>query len=116
MDAMQPRGDAASRTQARVNLMPRSLTVRVRRLHRLLVPLAAAPLLLTAASGSLYSLLLEQGIDAFWLLKVHTGRFGPLNLQPYYSVLLGLLTLVVIISGLAMLMSKNRPKPDGHFN
>ena len=96
--------------------MPRSLTVRFRRLHRLLVPLAAAPLLLTAASGSLYSLLLEQGIDAFWLLKVHTGRFGPLNLQPYYSVLLGLLTLVVIISGLAMLMSKNRPKPDGHFN
>ncbi len=96
--------------------MPRSLSVRFRRLHRLLVPLAAAPLLLTAASGSLYSLLLEQGIDAFWLLKVHTGRFGPLNLQPYYSVLLGLLTLVVIISGLAMLMSKNRPKPDGHFN
>ena len=96
--------------------MPRSLTVRFRRLHRLLVPLAAAPLLLTAASGSLYSLLLEQGIDAFWLLKVHTGRFGPLNLQPYYSVLLGLLTLVLIISGLAMLMSKNRPKPDGHFN
>ena len=96
--------------------MPRSLAVRFRRLHRLLVPLAAAPLLLTAASGSLYSLLLEQGIDAFWLLKVHTGRFGPLNLQPYYSVLLGLLTLVVIISGLAMLISKNRPKPDGHFN
>ena len=96
--------------------MPRSLSVRFRRLHRLLVPLAAAPLLLTAASGSLYSLLLEQGIDAFWLLKVHTGRFGPLNLQPYYSALLGLLTLVVIISGLAMLMSKNRPKPDGHFN
>lgn len=96
--------------------MPRSLAVRFRRLHRLLVPLAAAPLLITAASGSLYSILLEQGIDAFWLLKVHTGRFGPLNLQPYYSVLLGLLTLVVIISGLAMLMSKNRPKPDGHFN
>ena len=96
--------------------MPHSLTLRFRRLHRLLVPLAAAPLLLTAASGSLYSLLLEQGIDAFWLLKVHTGRFGPLNLQPYYSVLLGLLTLVVITSGLAMLMSKNRPKPDGHFN
>lgn len=39
--------------------MPRSLTQRARRLHRLLVPLAAAPLLLTAASGSLYSLLLE---------------------------------------------------------
>lgn len=68
--------------------MPRSLQHRARRLHRLLVPLAAARLLLTAASGSLYSLLLEQGVDAFWLLKIHTGRFGPLNLQPYYSILL----------------------------
>jgi uncharacterized iron-regulated membrane protein len=83
--------------------MSRSLTQRARRLHRLLVPLAAAPLLLTAASGSLYSLLLEQGVDAFWLLKIHTGRFGPLNLQPYYSILLGLATLVVAISGIALL-------------
>ena len=85
--------------------MVRSFTIRFRRLHRLLVPLAAAPLLLTAVSGSLYSLLLERGIDAFWLLKIHTGRFGPLNLQPYYSLLLGVLTLVVIVSGLAMLVS-----------
>ena len=88
--------------------MPRSLTQRARRLHRLLVPLAAAPLLLTAASGSLYSLLLEQGIDAFWLLKIHTGRFGPLNLQPYYSILLGLATLVVIVSGVGILVTRQR--------
>jgi hypothetical protein len=88
--------------------MSRSLTQRARRLHRLLVPLAAAPLLLTAASGSLYSLLLEQGVDAFWLLKIHTGRFGPLNLQPYYSILLGLATLVVIVSGLGILLTRPR--------
>ena len=82
---------------------------RFRRLHRLLVPVAAVPLLLTAASGSLYSILLEQGIDAFWLLKIHTGRFGPINLQPHYSVLLGALTLVVIVSGLGLLLSGRRP-------
>ena len=40
--------------------MPRALNARFRRAHRVVVPLAAAPLLLTAASGSLYSLLLEQ--------------------------------------------------------
>jgi hypothetical protein len=79
-----------------------------RRLHRWVVPIAAAPLLLTAASGSLYSLLLEQGIDAFWLVKIHTGRFGPINLQPYYSVVLGLLTLVVIGSGLMVLRQPPR--------
>ncbi|MFZ9215823.1 MAG: hypothetical protein ACO215_01975, partial [Vulcanococcus sp.] len=69
--------------------------LKARQLHRWVVPLAAAPLLLTAATGSLYSVLLEQGIDAFWLLKIHRGSFGPLNLQPYYSALLGVLTLVV---------------------
>ena len=89
---------------------PRSLTIRFRRAHRLVVPIAAAPLLLTAASGSLYSLLLERGIDAFWLLKIHTGRFGPINLQPYYSLLLGGFTLVVIGSGVAMLLSSNRAR------
>jgi len=73
-----------------------------------LVPVAAAPLLLTAASGSLYSLLLERGIDAFWLIKIHTGRFGPINLQPYYSVLLGVLTLVVIVSGATLLLPRGR--------
>ena len=75
-----------------------------RRLHRWLVPIAAAPLLLTAGTGSLYSLLLEQDIDAFWLLKIHTGDFGPFNLQPIYSVILGVLTVVVTVSGLVLLI------------
>ena len=66
-----------------------------RRIHRWLVPIAAAPLLITAGTGSLYSLLLEQNIDAFWLLKLHTGQFGWLNLQPVYPILLGTLTIVV---------------------
>ena len=81
---------------------------RWRKLHRWVVPIAAAPLLLTAATGSLYSLLLERGIDAFWLLKIHSGRFGPLNLQPVYSARLGVFTLVVIVSGLAMLISRGK--------
>ena len=74
-----------------------------RRLHRWFVPIAAAPLLITAASGSLYSLLLERGIDAFWLLKIHTGQFGWINLQPVYPIMLGFLTIIVTASGLAML-------------
>jgi hypothetical protein len=91
--------------------MPRALSPRIRRLHRLLVPLAAAPLLLTAITGSLYSVLLERGVDAFWLLKIHTGRFGVINLQPYYSVLLGMLTLVVISSGVGLLIKPGKPEP-----
>ncbi|MEJ6657293.1 MAG: hypothetical protein QNL17_00595 [Synechococcus sp. ChSW.bin.154] len=79
-----------------------------RRIHRWLVPLAAAPLLITASTGSIYSLLLERNIDAFWLLKLHTGQFGWLNLQPYYPILLGVLTIVVTMSGIAMLLTPSR--------
>ena len=79
-----------------------------REIHRAVVVVAALPLLITSATGSIYSLLLEQGIDAFWLLKIHTGRFGVVNLQPYYSWLLGVLTLLAIGSGLLLLW--NRPK------
>ena len=85
--------------------------MKARGLHRTVVILAAAPLLLTALTGSLYSLLLGRGIDAFWLLRIHTGRLGPLNLQPYYSGLLGLLTVVAILSGLMLL----RPRPRQLF-
>jgi uncharacterized iron-regulated membrane protein len=89
---------------------------RWRQLHRWVVPIAAAPLLLTAATGSLYSLLLEQDIDAFWLIQVHSGRFGPLNLQPYYAGLLGVLTVVVIVSGAGLLFSRSRPQGQRPLN
>ena len=82
----------------------RSTSRQARRIHRWLVPIAAAPLLITAGTGSLYSLLLEQNIDAFWLLKLHTGQFGWLNLQPVYPILLGALTIVVTVSGMTMLL------------
>ena len=81
---------------------------RARRVHRWLVPLAAVPLLLTAITGSLYSFLLEQGVDAFWLLKIHKGQFGWLNLQSVYPTLLGGLTVLITVSGLAMLMRPSR--------
>ena len=77
-------------------------------IHRAVVVVAALPLLITSATGSIYSLLLEQGIDAFWLLKIHTGRFGVVNLQPYYSWLLGVLTLLAIGSGLFLLWGRPR--------
>ena len=86
----------------------RLLSRRARKVHRWLVPIAAVPLLITAGTGSLYSLLLEQDIDAFWLLKIHTGNFGVLNLQPVYPMLLGGLTVIVTISGAAMLLKPSR--------
>jgi hypothetical protein len=79
---------------------------RARRLHRLLVPIAALPLAITALSGALYGTILTFNIDAPWLLRLHTGNFGLVNLQPFYSPLIGLLTLVVIASGLSLLVGR----------
>ncbi len=83
----------------------------MRRVHRSLVPLAALPLLLTALSGSLYGALSAQGIEAFWLMKLHTGNFGLINLQPWYSSILALLTMFVIGSGLGLLLGRRRGTP-----
>lgn len=88
----------------------------LRRLHRGLVPVAAVPLLLTALSGSLYGFLSSRGVDSFWLMKLHTGNFGAINLQPYYSTVLGILTLFVAISGIGLwLDSRSGRKPTSPF-
>jgi len=89
-------------------MIQQQLTRRARTVHRWLVPIAALPLLITTGTGSLYSLLLEKNIDAFWLLKIHTGNFGVLNLQPVYPMLLGGLTVIVTVSGAVMLFRPSR--------
>lgn len=83
---------------------------RSRKLHRLLVPIAAAPLALTSLSGAIYGTILYYNIDAPWLLRLHTGNFGVINLQPYYSPLIGILTLVLVISGLSLLLRSGRAR------
>lgn len=91
--------------------MPR-LPRRSRQLHRLLVPIAAAPLALTALSGGVYGTVLSFNIDAPWLLRLHTGNFGVINLQPYYSPLIGVLTLILVASGVSMLLGGRRSPPS----
>ena len=85
---------------------------RSRKLHRVLVPIAALPLALTAASGAIYSTVLSFNGDAPWLLRLHTGNFGVINLQPIYAPLIGVLTLILIASGVSMLL---RGRPERGF-
>jgi len=49
-----------------------------------------------------------MNIDAPWLLRLHTGNFGIINLQPIYSPLIGVMTLVLIASGIALLVGVRR--------
>jgi hypothetical protein len=44
---------------------------------------------------------------------IHTDQFGAIALQPWYAILLGVLTMVLIGSGLALLRSPRRPMAAG---
>ena len=78
-----------------------------RKIHRKVAAFSAIPLLITIVSGTFYSFLQPLGIDVFWLIKWHTGDFGFLNLQPYYSVLLGISALISVVSGINLLKKYN---------
>ena len=74
-----------------------------RKIHRKITAISAIPLLITIVSGTNYSILQPLGVDAFWLIKWHTGNFGIINLQPFYSIFLGISSIISIISGLRLL-------------
>ena len=78
-----------------------------RKIHRKVAGLSAIPLLITIVSGTIYSILQPLGLDAFWLIKWHTGNFGIINLQPFYSIFLGIASIISVISGLRLLQKKN---------
>ena len=77
-----------------------------RKIHRKITAISAIPLLTTILSGTIYSILQPVGVDAFWLIKWHTGNFGIINLQPFYSIFLGMASIISIISGIKLLQKK----------
>ena len=74
-----------------------------RKIHRKITALSAIPLLATIVSGTIYSILQPLGGDAFWIIKWHTGNFGIINLQPFYSIFLGFASIISVISGIRLL-------------
>jgi len=78
-----------------------------RKIHRKITTISAIPLLITILSGTFYSILQPLGIDAFWLIKWHTGKLDIINLQPYYSIFLGIASIISIISGVKLLQKKS---------
>ena len=78
-----------------------------RKIHRKVAALSAIPLLITIISGTAYSILQPLGVDAFWLIKWHTGNFGIFNLQPFYSIFLGTSSIISVISGVKLLQKNS---------
>ena len=77
-----------------------------RKIHRKIAAVSSIPLLITILSGIIYSILQPLGVDAFWLIKWHTGNFGIINLQPFYSIFLGIASIISIVSGLRLLQKR----------
>lgn len=86
-----------------------------RAIHRALVPVAALPLILAVITRVAFSVLEERGVEADWLLHIHKGEFGPLNLEPYYAYLLGLCVLILVISGVLLWWRTGRTRA-GRFS
>ena len=78
-----------------------------RKFHRKVASISAIPLLITILSGTIYSFLQPLGIDAFWLIKWHTGNFGIFNLQPFYSIFIGITSMVSVVSGVKILKNNS---------
>lgn len=73
--------------------------LRLRRLHRSLVPFMVMPLLITLTTGVLFQFAVagDRANEFIWLLDLHRGKFGQINLEFIYPILnaSGLLTLVI---------------------
>ena len=85
---------------------------KTRKLHRSITLIAVIPLLITVLSGSLYSLFQYFGLDFFWLMRIHTGNFFFVNLQPLFTPVVCLLTIFAIISGLFLFPRSKIKYPD----
>ena len=86
--------------------------LRLRQLHKAMVPIMLVPLLITLISGIGFqtAIVAGNGSEFIWLMELHRGKFGRINLEMIYPFLngLGLLTLV-ITGGLMWWRSPSRP-------
>lgn len=81
-----------------------SIRLNLRQLHRAIAPLMCIPLLLTLITGMFFQIAAARGqSDQFlWLLDLHRGKFGQLNLEMVYPYLNALGLLLLMITGIIM--------------
>lgn len=88
---------------------PRKLA---RQIHRALAPILALPLVVTVVTGSLYQIArLNDNFDYYWLIQIHKGQWGPLDLQAVYPFLNGLGLLLMVATGQSREGCGPRPAP-----
>ncbi|QIZ73205.1 PepSY domain-containing protein [Oxynema aestuarii AP17] len=77
---------------------------RLRQLHRTLAPIMVFPLLLTLITGFAFQFaaLNDKSSEFLWLLDLHRGKFGRIDLQMIYPFLNGLGLLTLVMTGVLM--------------
>ncbi|WP_124977921.1 PepSY domain-containing protein [Aphanothece sacrum] len=75
---------------------------RLRYLHYTVAPLMLFPLLLTALTGSLFQVaqLTGNSQQFYWLLDIHRGKFGVVNLEIIYPFINALGVIMLGITGI----------------
>ncbi|AFY69252.1 hypothetical protein Pse7367_0952 [Thalassoporum mexicanum PCC 7367] len=84
--------------------------VQIRRLHSLIAPFMLLPILLTLLTGTVFQFAVITGnAEGFlWLLDLHRGKFGQINLEMVYPFLNALGLLVLAITGISMWLRSPR--------
>ncbi|MGA0198604.1 MAG: PepSY domain-containing protein [Prochlorotrichaceae cyanobacterium] len=98
------------------NIQPMTSVItakKLRQLHRFIAPIMVLPILLTAITGSVFQFAEMTGHeDTFeWLLELHKGDFGILNLESIYPFLNALGLLVLGATGVFLWLPAKRRAP-----
>ncbi|MDJ0660056.1 MAG: PepSY domain-containing protein [Crocosphaera sp.] len=83
----------------------------LRQMHYKIAPLMIFPLVLTVITGTLFQVAVVTGnTDEFlWLLELHRGKFGRINLEMVYPFLNGFGLLILGITGV-LIWLQTRPR------
>jgi hypothetical protein len=82
----------------------------IRRLHSAIAPFMIVPVLLTLITGTLFqfAMLMGNAEGFLWLLDLHRGKFGQINLEMVYPFLNALGLLALAITGISMWLRSPR--------
>ena len=89
---------------------------RLRHLHYILAPIMFLPIFLTAITGSLFQVAVITGksADYLWLLELHRGKFGAIDLELVYPLVNAFGVLFLAITGIVMWLQINRKARNAH--
>ena len=83
---------------------------RLRHFHYILAPIMFLPIFLTAITGSLFqvAVITDKSADYLWLLELHRGKFGIVDLELIYPLINAFGVLFLAITGIKMWLQINR--------